>query len=227
MRAAVGCFAQLNRSPQVWYHDGGRETLTVDAYRHLRSRLDWRARVRAVQGFIRPVVSYTGRYVAVRPACVLSASTARSRHRPAQPHVAASPGDEAGEEEGEPVNPALDALTQRLAHYVEGAHMQGQQAGASPQQLSQGAVARATQQLQAQQTSDAVAAAAAIAAVAAVAVHEMARELAAQVPPVCRLLRLHGKFLVDESGTLWFSHATDVLVRVRAAPWRRALGPHA
>ena len=81
----------------AWYRDGGHELLTLDTWSRLMGHRTWRIQLAALQGYVHPSTTMTGNYVA------LQQIDPRTRALPMK-------------------NPAMDAMSRKLAQYCESAH---------------------------------------------------------------------------------------------------------
>ena len=88
-----------NKEPVVvaWYRDGGREHLDLETWSRLMGHRTWRIQLAAIQGYVHPTNTLTGNYVA------LQQIDPRTRALPMK-------------------NPAMDAMSKKLAQYCESAH---------------------------------------------------------------------------------------------------------
>jgi hypothetical protein len=81
----------------AWYRDGGREMLDLETWSRLMGHRTWRIQLTAIQGYVHPSTTMTGNYVA------LQQIDPRTRALPMK-------------------NPAMDAMSKKLAQYCESAH---------------------------------------------------------------------------------------------------------
>lgn len=81
----------------AWYRDGGHELLTLETWSRLMGHRTWRIQLAALQGYVHPSTTMTGNYVA------LQQIDPRTRALPMK-------------------NPAMDAMSRKLAQYCESAH---------------------------------------------------------------------------------------------------------
>ena len=81
----------------AWYRDGGREHLDLETWSRLMGHRTWRIQLSAIQGYVHPANTLTGNYVALQQV------DPRTRALPMK-------------------NPAMDAMSKKLAQYCESAH---------------------------------------------------------------------------------------------------------